>query len=267
MIEHLLEGIPQKARGFRAQIGLILGSGLGPFADLIDRAMVVSYADLPGFPRSGVVGHAGRLILGWIGQTPVAALQGRAHYYEHGNPGAMKAPIETLAALGCKAVIVTNAGGSLNAEIAPGSVAMITDHINLTQVSPLFGETGSRRFVDMADAYDPEMRIEFGAVARRIDLDLKQGVYVWFSGPQFETPAEIRAARVLGGDIVGMSTVPDVILARYCGLKVAGFSIITNMGAGLSDEKLSHEHTMVQARGAADKLFDLLQAYIAEYSA
>jgi purine nucleotide phosphorylase len=267
MIEQLLEGIPQQARGFRAQIGLILGSGLGPFADLIDRSMVISYADLPGFPRSGVVGHAGRLILGWIGPTPVAALQGRAHYYEHGNPAAMKAPIETLAAIGCKAVIVTNAGGSLNPAIEPGAVAMITDHINLTQVSPLFGETGSRRFVDMVDAYDPQMRIEFGAVARRVGLDLKQGVYVWFSGPQFETPAEIRAARVLGGDIAGMSTVPDVILARYYGLKVAGFSIITNMGAGLSNEKLSHEHTMVQARGAADKLFDLLQAYIAEYSA
>ena len=265
MIDQLLEGIPQQARGFRAQIGLILGSGLGPFADLIDRSMVVSYADLPGFPRSGVVGHAGKLILGWIGPTPVAALQGRAHYYEHGNAAAMKAPIELLAALGCKAVIVTNAGGSLNPEIPAGSVAMISDHISLTQLSPLFGETGSKRFIDMVDAYDPQMRIEFGAVARRIGLDLKQGVYCWFSGPQFETPAEVRAARTIGGDIAGMSTVPDVILARYCGRKVAGFSIITNMGAGLGDEKLSHEHTMVKARAAADKLFDLLQTYISEY--
>jgi purine nucleotide phosphorylase len=265
MIEKLLESIPQQIRGFRAQIGLVLGSGLGPFADMIDRAQVVAYADLPGFPRSGVVGHAGRLILGWIGQTPVAALQGRAHYYEHGNAGAMKAPIETLAALGCKAVIVTNAAGSLTDEIPAGSVAMITDHINFTQVSPLFGETGSKRFIDMVDAYDPEMRIEFAALARRIGMDLKQGVYVWYSGPQFETPAEVRAGRALGGDLCGMSTVPDVILARYCGLKVAGFSIVTNLGAGLSDEKLSHEHTMVKARVAADKLFDLLNAYIADY--
>jgi purine-nucleoside phosphorylase len=214
-----------------------------------------------------VVGHAGRLILGWIGPTPVAVLQGRAHYYEHGNPAVMKAPIETLAALGCKAVIVTNAGGSLNPEIPAGAVAMISDHISLTQISPLFGETGSKRFIDMVDAYDPQMRIEFGAVARRIGLELKQGVYVWFSGPQFETPAEVRAARALGGDIAGMSTVPDVILARYAGLKVAGFSIVTNMAAGLGSEKLSHEHTMVQARGAAEKLFDLLQTYIAEYTA
>ena len=267
MIEQLLEGIPKQARGFRAKIGLILGSGVGPFADMIDRSMVVSYADLPGFPRSGVVGHAGKLILGWIGPTPVACLQGRAHYYEHGNPSAMKAPIETLAALGCQSVIVTNAGGSLNAEIPAGSVAMITDHISLTQVSPLFNETGSKRFIDMVDAYDPAMRNDFAAVARRISLDLKQGVYCWFSGPQFETPAEVRAAQVLGADIAGMSTVPDVILARYCGLKVAGFSIITNMGAGLGSEKLSHEHTMVQARAAADKLFDLLQAYIADHSA
>jgi purine-nucleoside phosphorylase len=144
---------------------------------------------------------------------------------------------------------------------------MITDHISLTQVSPLFGETGSKRFIDMVDAYDPEMRTDFTAVARRIGLDLKQGVYCWFSGPQFETPAEVRAARVLGADIVGMSTVPDVILARYSGMKAAGFSIITNMAAGLSAEKLSHEHTMVQARAAADKLFDLLQAYIADYAA
>ncbi|HVM83950.1 MAG TPA: purine-nucleoside phosphorylase, partial [Candidatus Binatia bacterium] len=232
---------------------------------MIDRSMTVSYSDLPGFPRSGVVGHAGRLILGWVGPTPVAALQGRSHYYEHGNAGAMKAPIETLVALGCQAVIVTNAGGSLNREIPAGAVAMITDHISLTQVSPLFGETGSKRFIDMVDAYDPQMRTEFGAAARRIGMDLKQGVYCWFSGPQFETPAEVRAARTLGADIAGMSTVPDVILARYCGLKVAGFSIITNMGAGLSDEKLSHEHTMVKARAAADKLFDLLQTYISEY--
>lgn len=267
MIDKLLAGIPKQAQGFRTKVGLILGSGVGPFAEMIDRSMVVSYSDLPGFPRSGVVGHAGRLILGWIGPTPVACLQGRAHYYEHGNPAAMKAPIETLAALGCQSVIVTNAGGSLNAEIPAGSVAMITDHISLTQVSPLFNETGSKRFIDMVDAYDPAMRTAFAAVARRIGLDLKQGVYCWFSGPQFETPAEVRAARVLGADIAGMSTVPDVILARYCGLKVAGFSIITNMGAGLGSEKLSHEHTMVQARAAADKLFDLLQAYIAEYSA
>ncbi|HVO01956.1 MAG TPA: purine-nucleoside phosphorylase [Candidatus Cybelea sp.] len=265
MIEQLLEGIPQQARGFRAQIGLILGSGLGPFADMIDRSMVVSYSDLPGFPRSGVVGHAGKLILGWIGRTPVAALQGRAHYYEHGDPAAMKGPIDTLAALGCGAVIVTNAGGSLTPDIPAGSVAMITDHISLTQRSPLFGEAGSKRFIDMVDAYDPVMRIEFASVARRIGLDLKQGVYVWFSGPQFETPAEVRAARVLGGDIAGMSTVPDVILARYAGLKVAGFSIVTNLGAGLGDEKLSHEHTMVKARAAADKLFELLQTYISEY--
>jgi purine-nucleoside phosphorylase len=265
MLEKLLEGIPQQVRGFRAQIGLILGSGLGPFSDLIDRAQVISYTDLPGFPRSGVVGHAGKLILGWIGPTPVAALQGRAHYYEHGNPAAMKAPIETLAALGCKAVIVTNAGGSLTPDIPAGSVAMLTDHINLAQVSPLFGETGTKRFIDMVDAYDPEMRIEFLALARRLNLDLRQGIYVWYSGPQFETPAEVRAGHALGGDIAGMSTVPDVILARYYGLKVAGFSIITNLGAGLSDEKLSHEHTMVKARAAADKLFDLLQTYISEY--
>jgi purine-nucleoside phosphorylase len=143
---------------------------------------------------------------------------------------------------------------------------MITDHIGLTQVSPLFGETGSRRFIDMVDAYDPQMRAEFGAVARRVGVDLKQGVYAWFSGPQFETPAEIRAAKVLGADLVGMSTVPDVILARYAGLKVAGFSIITNMGAGMSETRLSHEHTMVQARAAADQLFELLQTYISEYA-
>jgi purine nucleotide phosphorylase len=266
MIDHLLAGIPPKAQGFRAAIGLVLGSGLGPFADLIDRAHVVSYADLPGFPRSGVVGHAGRLVLGWVGKTPVAALQGRAHYYEHGDVTAMKAPVALLAALGCQAVIVTNAAGSLDPAIPPGAVAMITDHISLTQVSPLFGETGSRRFIDMVDAYDPQMRAEFGAIARRIGVDLKQGVYAWFGGPQFETPAEIRAARVLGADIVGMSTVPDVILARYAGLKVAGFSIITNMGAGMSETKLSHEHTMVQARAAADQLFELLQTYIAEYA-
>lgn len=253
------------ARGFKPRLGLILGSGMGDFVERLERQTVFSYGDLPGFPKTHVVGHPGRLVLGWIGPTPVAVLQGRSHFYEHGDAAAMKLPIQTLAALGCEALIATNAGGSLRSDWAPGSVVMIADHISLTQMSPLFNETGNQRFVDMVDAYDPGMRRDLAAQAKKLGIALPEGVYVWFSGPQFETPAEVRAARILGGDIVGMSTAPDVILARHAGMKAVGFSIVTNLGAGMSAETFSHEHTMEQAGAAAGKLTQLLAAYIAGY--
>lgn len=265
MINDVLALISDRVRGFRARIGLVLGSGMGDFAELIERQTILSYGDLPGFPKTHVVGHPGRLVLGWIGPTPVAVLQGRSHFYEQGDAATMKLPIQTLAALGCEAMIATNAGGSLRADWGPGSVVMISDHISLTQISPLFHETGNQRFVDMVDAYDPGMRRDIAAQAKAMGIDLPEGVYVWFSGPQFETPAEVRAARILGGDIVGMSTAPDVILARHAGMKAVGFSIITNLGAGMAAETFSHEHTMAQAGGAAAKLSKLLAAYVAGY--
>ncbi|WP_374652565.1 purine-nucleoside phosphorylase [Dongia sp.] len=262
MSKAALKAIARKARGFRAEIGLVLGSGMGAFADKVADPIVFPYADLPGFEQSGVSGHAGRLVLGHIGKIPVAVLQGRIHYYERGNAAAMKLPIETLHGLGCQRLLLTNAAGSLMPKVRPGGLILIGDHVNYVQESPLFGLSGNKRFIDMVDAYDPEMRKRIKACAARLKISLTEGVYAWLAGPQFETPAEIRALRAVGVDAVGMSTVPDVILARYFGMKVAAISAITNMGAGMSVESLSHEHTMAQMRVASEKLTRLLLAFL-----
>jgi inosine/guanosine/xanthosine phosphorylase family protein len=179
----------------------------------------------------------------------------------------MKVPVRTLHALGCQSLILTNAGGSLDPAMGPGSIMMITDHINLIQSSPLYDETGNGRFVDMAGAYDAGLQERARAAAQSVGLALHEGVYVWFSGPQFETPAEVRLARLIGGTAVGMSTVPEVILARQVGMKVAGFSIVTNLGAGMSDAPLSHEQTMTVAANAAVALRRLLNRLIADWAA
>jgi purine-nucleoside phosphorylase len=253
--------------GFKPKVGVILGSGLGPMADDVEDATVLDYRALPGFPQPSVEGHAGRLLLGEIGESPVAVLAGRGHFYEHGRAEVMKVPVRTLRAIGCEALILTNAGGSLDPAMGPGSVMMITDHINLIQSSPLFGETGNSRFVDMVGAYDAGLQQRARDAAQATGVTLHEGVYVWFSGPQFETPAEVRFARLIGGTAVGMSTVPEVILARQVGMKVAGFSIITNLGAGMSDVSLSHEQTMKVAAGAAGELRRLLNRVIAGWAA
>lgn len=257
-----LKQISRKAKGFRAEIGLVLGSGMGGFADEVRNPEIFPYADLAGFEKSHVSGHAGRLILGYIGDKPVAVLQGRIHYYEHGNASAMKTPIETLHGLGCKSLIVTNAAGSLMPSVKPGGLILIKDHINFVQKSPLFGFSGNGRFVDMVGTYDADLRKLLKAKARKLKINLKEGVYAWLAGPQFETPAEIKALRSIGADAVGMSTVPDVILARYFGMKVAAISAITNMGAGMSREALSHEHTMSQMQSASQKLTRLLVSFL-----
>jgi purine-nucleoside phosphorylase len=251
--------------GFRPKVGVILGSGLGPMADDVADATVIDYSSLPDFPRPSVQGHAGRLSLGMIGKTPVAVLQGRSHFYEHGRADTMKVPVRTLRAIGCEALILTNAGGSLDPAMGPGSVMMITDHISLVQSSPLYGESGNSRFVDMVGAYDGGLQDRARAAAQAAGVLLHEGVYVWFSGPQFETPAEVKFARMIGGSAAGMSTVPEVILAREAGMKVAGFSIITNLGAGMSDVPLSHAHTMTVAASAAEALRKLLNRMITDW--
>jgi purine-nucleoside phosphorylase len=252
--------------GFKPRVGVVLGSGLGPMAEDVTDATILDYRDLPGFPLPSVQGHAGRLSLGTIGDTPVAVLQGRSHFYEHGRADVMKVPVRTLHAIGCEALILTNAGGSLDEAMGPGSVMMITDHINLVQASPLFDESGNSRFVDMVGAYDAGLQRRAREAAHATGVTVHEGTYVWFSGPQFETPAEVRFAQVIGGKAVGMSTVPEVILARQVGIKVAGFSIITNLGAGMSDAPLSHEHTMKVAAGAAVELRRLLDRMIADWA-
>jgi purine nucleotide phosphorylase len=251
-----------RAPGFTPRAGIVLGSGLGDYADEAQAVATISYSDLPGFPRPGVAGHSGKLVLGRIDATPVALLQGRAHYYEHGHADAMKVAVRTLAALGCETLILTNSAGSLRREMPPGSVMLITDHINFTGQSPLFGETGNERFVDMVGAYDAASVQRLRDIAAKLGTTLHEGTYMWFCGPSFETPAEIRAAATLGADAVGMSTVPEVILARHAGMKVAALAIITNSAAGMSDEKLSHAHTLENAKRAADTVRRLLNEFV-----
>lgn len=257
--------LADRAGGVRPRVGIVLGSGLGPFADDVAEAAVIPYGDLDGFPAPGVGGHAGRLLVGVVSGTPVAVLHGRAHLYESGRADAMAAPVRTLAALGCAALVLTNSAGSLREEVGPGAVMAITDHIGFTGVSPLFGATGDERFVNMVDAYDPELRKRLHTAASRIGLVLHDGVYAWFSGPQFETPAEIRAARTLGADAVGMSTAPECILARHAGLRVAALSILTNLAAGMGGTPLSHAQTLQVAATAAEDVRRLLRAALEDW--
>jgi purine-nucleoside phosphorylase len=249
--------------GFTPAMAVVLGSGLGALAEGLQDASVIPYAELPGFPQPAVAGHAGRLILGEAGSLPVALLQGRAHFYESGKADAMRIPIDTLARLGCPALLLTCAAGSLRAEVGPGSVVMLTDHINFNGPSPLIGEQGAGRFVDMTEAYDAALRDELQRAAASAEIRLHEGVYAWFGGPQFETPAEIRAARALGADMVGMSVVPETILARHAGLKVAALAVITNLGAGMTAGALDHRQTLDSAGRALVDLARLLDAFVA----
>ncbi|MCG8508676.1 MAG: purine-nucleoside phosphorylase, partial [Rhodospirillales bacterium] len=229
-------------------------------ADAVNGATVIPFEDLPGFPRPTVQSHAGSLVLGHLKNQPVAIMMGRAHYYESGNAAAMKAPIRTLAACGCDTLVLTNSAGSLKPEVGPGDLMMITDHINFAGVNPLMGEQGNERFVDMTEAYDKGLRSKLKTTAKTLGITLNEGVYIWFSGPNFETPAEIRAARVLGADAVGMSTVPEVLLARWAGLKVAAISVIANPAAGMGEKELTHEMSMAKSAEGAKDLVRLLTA-------
>jgi len=248
------------------RLGLILGSGLGHLAATVE-GTAIDYADLPGFPHAGVSGHNPKLVVGDLEGVRVAVFGGRAHYYESGNPAAMRLPLEVLAALGAESLIATNAAGSLRADIRPGDLMLLSDHINFSGLNPLIGEPTDARFVPMTDAHDPSLRARLRAAAEAEGVALPEGVYAWYSGPSFETPAEIRAIRTLGADAVGMSTVPEVILARFLGLKVAAISTITNMAAGLSDEKISHEHTKAMAPLGAAKLERVLRRALRETGA
>lgn len=243
------------------EVGLILGSGLGHLADAVE-GEAIPYTDLPGFPHAGVSGHNPKLVIGTLEGRRVAVFGGRAHYYEHGRADIMRTPLELLKGLGCDRLILTNAAGSLREDLPPGGLMLIDDHIAFAGTNPLIGEPSDARFVPMTEAYDPQMRQALLQAAKAEGIDMGRGVYGWFSGPSFETPAEIRAARVLGMDAVGMSTVPEVILARFLGLQVAAVSVITNMGAGLSNESISHEHTKEMAPLGAAKLERLLRRYL-----
>ncbi len=251
--------------GGRPRVGVVLGSGLGAVAEAVSGAVVVGYDELPGFPLPTVEGHAGRAVLGRVAGVPVAVLQGRAHLYEGGELEALRAPVRALRAAGAEVIVLTNAAGSLRADVGPGRLMAITDHINLTGVNLLAGPNDPAlgpRFPTLRDAYDPQLLVELHAVAGALGVPLADGVYLAVGGPSFETPAEIRAFRVLGADAVGMSTVHETIIARHCGLRVVAISAITNLAEGMSDEPLSHEQTLRDARRGAVDLSRLLLAFI-----
>ena len=257
----LADLIRSRAGDAPPEYGLILGSGLGHLAAAVE-GVAIPYSDLPGFPHAGVSGHVPQLVIGQLEGRRVAVLGGRAHYYESGRADVMRLPLEVLKALGTRQLILTNAAGSLRAEMPPGSLMLLSDHIAFAGTNPLIGEPSEARFVPMTDAHDPGLRAGLRAAAEAEGIALPEGVYCWFSGPSFETPAEIRAARILGADAVGMSTVPEVILARFLGLNCAAVSVITNMGAGLSDESISHEHTKAMAPLGAAKLERILRRFL-----
>lgn len=248
---------------FAPRHAIVLGSGLGSLVERVENAVRIPYADLAGFPVGGVSGHAGELVAGLLGGVPMLMLSGRVHYYEKGDATAMRRPLEILKDLGIENLILTNAAGSLREDMPPGSVMQITDHINYSGMNPLIGEESDGRFVGMTSAYDADLAGRMRAAAASLDIPLTQGVYMWFSGPSFETPAEIRMARILGADAVGMSTVPEVILARFLGLKVAAASVITNFGAGMTGGEISHQETKDMAPVGGRRLADILARMMA----
>jgi xanthosine phosphorylase len=253
--------IQQRAPHAAAKVAVILGSGAGPFVDQLHDSVVIPYEDLPGFPSSKVEGHHNEMHVGLIDDVPVICLKGRAHYYEGLMTSSLKTMIHTLIALGIEILIVTNAAGSLHKVIAPGSLAMICDHINFQGHSPLVGENDDAigpRFISMENTYDEGLRAQCKMIAAQEKIVLHEGVYIATLGPQFETPAEINAFRLWGADLVGMSTVPEVILARHAGLRVLAISSVTNYAAGMTDIALSHQQTLNFAQVALPSLSLLL---------
>jgi xanthosine phosphorylase len=257
--------IRKRAPEHRPQVGLVLGSGLGGLADEVEDAVAFAFEELPGFPPPTVAGHAGRLVLGRLEGVEVACLQGRVHLYE-GHPATAVTPlVRTLKLLGCDTLVLTNAAGALDRAANPGSLMLIVDHINLQGSNPLLGindDAFGVRFPAMTRAYDPALQETMRSAARAQKISLREGVYMALLGPCFETPAEIRAWSRLGADAVGMSTVPEVIVARHCGMRVAAVSVLTNLGAGLADEELSHEQTLEFAGRAANQLKALIRAFL-----
>ena len=249
------------------RLALVLGSGLGPVADAVDDPIAIPYDQLPGFPVGTVAGHAGRLVLGRLGGTPVAVFQGRAHLYEGIPAPQLAVPTRTARALGAEQLVLTNAAGSLRAEIGPGRLMAITDHINLTGANPLIGPNDDAlgpRFVGLGAAYDAELTERLHHAAAGEGVEMADGVYLAVAGPSFETPAEIRAFRTLGADAVGMSTVPEVITAVHLGMRACAVSAITNLAEGLGDEPLSHEQTLTTAQTAAADLQRVLLRFAQE---
>ena len=271
MSENPSELIDRAAAAVRARLGesfpktvIVLGTGLGRFADRLSNAKSVPYADIPGFSPSTVVGHQGNLVVGDLGGMPLAVMQGRIHAYEGQAPQAIAVPIRTLRKLGVERLILTNASGGLKSDMPAGTLMIIKDHINFSGINPLVGpndDTVGPRFPDMTNAYDPELRAMLAVSAREAGVAVRIGVYLYTLGPNFETPAEVRMFESTGAEAVGMSTVPECLVARHCGMKVAALSLVTNLAAGLSIMPLSHEETLAAAQNAYEKVERLLIAF------
>jgi purine-nucleoside phosphorylase len=247
------------------RIGLILGSGLGSFADVLENRCVIPFESLPHFPKSTAEGHAGNLVLGESENVPVAVLQGRVHFYEGYSLAETTYPVRVLGCLGVKEIIISNAAGAISPRFSPGDLMLITDHINLMGGNPLIGKNVEElgpRFPDMSAAYNPTMREIALQAAAHLGLELGQGVYVGFAGPSYETPAEIRMCRYLGGDAVGMSTVPEVIAANHMAMRVLGISCITNMAAGIVEQRLTHQDVIEITGRVSQRFAGLLRAII-----
>lgn len=262
----LARQIRRRFEGEAPRVALVLGSGLSNVADGIEQPLIIPYEELDGFPVSTVQGHRGRLVIGRLQGTAIACLQGRHHAYEGHHAQQIALPIRTLQELGCRTLLLTNAAGSLHTALSPGNLMAIRDHINWAGVNPLVGdndETIGPRFVDMSNAWDAELRATLHRAAAGSGVTLHEGVYVMARGPNFETPAEVQALARLGGDAVGMSTVPECLVARHCGMRVAGVSLITNLGAGLDERaSLSHEETLSEGADAATRIARLLSEFL-----
>ncbi len=259
-LNYLSAKLPEKP-----EIAIVLGSGLGPFADAVENPTVIPYEDIPGWPRSTAVGHAGKLVFGTINGRRVAVMSGRAHYYEGHSIDKCVLGVRVLAKLGARKVILTNAAGGIKLTYARGALVLITDHINLQGTNPLLGpndDTLGPRFPDMTFAYSPRLRQLALDTAKKLSLHLDQGVYACLSGPTYETPAEIRYLRIIGADLVGMSTVPECIALNHMGAEVLGISCVTNMAAGITNEKINHEEVLETGREVRDRFIKLITAML-----
>ena len=247
------------------RIALVLGSGLGSFADDFEEAVGIPYEEIPGFVRSTAQGHAGRLVIGKIDSVPVLAMQGRVHYYEGYSLEEVTFPVRTFGLLGVKTLVLTNAAGGINVQLTQGALMVISDHLNLMGVNPLRGPNDERfgpRFPDMSAVYSPELQELVIDEAKAIEVEVRRGIYGALSGPSYETPSEIHLLRNLGADAVGMSTVPEAIVARHMGLEVLGISCITNMAAGISDQPINHEEVMATGDSVRETFAELLRRVI-----
>ena len=270
MAEHAARIIRARAGDANPRIALVLGSGLGAFADELADAAVIPYEDIPGFARSTVEGHAGRLVIGKADNIEAVCLQGRFHYYEGYAFDEVTFPVRTLRALGCNVLLLTNAAGGVNSGFEVGTLMLVTDHINLLGANPLRGANDDRwgtRFPDMSAVYDRELMSHARAAATEVGVDLRHGVYAALPGPSYETPAEIRMLRTLGADAVGMSTVPEAIVARHCGMRVMGVSCITNMAAGVLETPINHAEVMETGARVRESLTALLRATLRRIAA